>query len=215
MAQGEGSRLRSVLGRGFPGRLEVRQDPSIPWARTKVHFGGRWRWADSKQVNGVLWKRGAGRKRLRLIVLRPIPYRLSPHSRTYYRLPAYVLTTDIQSPIRGLVQTVLDRWQIEVNHRDEKDLLGVGQAQVRSPRSIPRHPAFAVASYSLLLLAALRQFGPGRTNDFLPLPKWRKKSKRHSFLDILTLLRKEIHETLDSSPCPSIIPKNLILYADT
>jgi len=31
-----------------------------------------------------------------------------------------------------LIQYYFDRWQIEVNHRDEKSLLGVGQAQVWS-----------------------------------------------------------------------------------
>ena len=60
-----------------------------------------------------------------------------------------------------LVQACFDRWQIEVNHRDEKDILGVGQAQVRSALSIPRHPALAVASYSMLLLAALKSLGLG------------------------------------------------------
>ena len=81
--------------------------------------------------------------------------------------PAYFLTTDLRTSIKLLVQACFDRWQIEVNHRDEKDILGVGQAQVRSEQSIPRHPALAVASYSLLLLAALKSFGPGRTDDYL------------------------------------------------
>jgi hypothetical protein len=37
----------------------------------------------------------------------------------------------------------LDRWQIECNHRDEKTILGVGEAQVCATASVPRHPAFA------------------------------------------------------------------------
>ena len=41
-----------------------------------------------------------------------------------------------------------DRWQIEVNHRDEKDTLGVGQAQMWNPVSVPKQPALVVASYS-------------------------------------------------------------------
>src|SRR5256884_4876952 len=97
-------------------------------------------------------------------------YTLSLHD----ALPIF-LTTDLRTSIKLLVQSCFDRWQIEVNHRDEKDILGVGQAQVRSEQSIPRHPALAVASYSMLLLAALRSFGPGRTHDYLQQPKWRTR----------------------------------------
>lgn len=33
----------------------------------------------------------------------------------------------------------VDRWEIEVNHRDEKDLVGAGQAQERAPQSNARN----------------------------------------------------------------------------
>ncbi|MBV9265426.1 MAG: hypothetical protein JO061_04580 [Acidobacteriaceae bacterium] len=91
-----------------------------------------------------------------------------------------------------MLQAYFDRWQIEVNHREEKDTLGVGQAQVRSRLSVPRQPAFAVASYSALLLAALLTFGPNRRACYEPLPKWRRNADRPSCLDLITLLRKEI-----------------------
>ena len=50
------------------------------------------------------------------------------------------------------------------------------------------------ASYSALLLASLLAFGAERTAAYAPLPKWRKKAKRPSCLDLITLLRKEIVE---------------------
>ncbi len=194
---------------------QVRQQPKFPWRRASVHFGGQWRKLRYKQVRRVLWRRGAGTRRLRLIVIAPVPYELSQQGRTNYREPAYLLSTDLKTPAVHLIQTYFDRWQIEVNHRDEKDLLGVGQAQVRSRESVPRHPAFAVASYSLSLLAALRTFGPGRTSDYLDLPKWRKHSKRPSFLDILTILRKECNETSVRPSLKKSLIQNLLLYANT
>jgi hypothetical protein len=115
----------------------------------------------------------------------------------------------------SLLQTYLDRWQIEVNHRDEKDILGVGQAQVWSEQSVASQPAFAVAAYSLLLLAGLKAYGPGRSADFGKLPRWRKRARRASALDLITLLRKEINET---SACDAIHPeitRNLVNYAYT
>jgi hypothetical protein len=68
--------------------------------------------------------------------------------RTLYRQAAYLLTTDLNTPTSILIQAYFDRWQIEVNHREEKTTFGVGQAQVRNPLSVPRQPAFSVALYA-------------------------------------------------------------------
>jgi hypothetical protein len=209
----EGSRRVYAVERFTP--EGVRQDQTIAWRRTRVHFGGAWRRVRYKQLKGVLWRRGCGRKQLRLLVIAPQPYRVSPHARTYYRQPAYLLTTDNHTSATLLIQAYFDRWQIEVNHREIKDTLGVGQAQVWSARSVPRQPAFAVASYSLLLLAGLLEFGPGRTHHFLPLPKWRKYAKRPSALDLITLLRKEINETSVSDHLRATIARHSISYAYT
>jgi len=173
----------------------LRQHTDHVWQRVQVYLGDKRRSVKYKQLAEVLWRRGCGLKPCRLIVLAPVPYKLSKHSRTNYRSPAYFLSTDLTTPIKQLIEGCFDRWQIEVNHREEKDLLGVGQAQVRNRQSVPRHPAFAVACYSLLLLAALQAFGPGRTSDYPTHPKWRKKDpQRPSILDIVTLLRRDCSE---------------------
>lgn len=190
-----------------------KKDEAWRWAR--VYLGGKQRRVRYKEVKGLLWKRGAGQRRLRLIVIAPVPYKLSKHSRINYRYPAYFLSTDLDTSSKLLIRACFDRWQIEVNHRDEKDILGVGQAQVRNEQSVPRHPALAVASYSLSLLAALQSFGPGRTKDYLPHPKWRKDSKRPSFLDIVTRLRTDCNEASVSSLPHHNFAKNLFTYADT
>ena len=194
---------------------QVRKDNQVTWKRAYIHYAGKRRFIRYKVLHPVLWRRGAATKPLRLIVIAPQPYKLSKHSRTNYREPAYLLTSDLSSSLNLLIQYYFDRWQIEVNHRDEKSLLGVGHAQVWSALSIPRHPAFAVASYSMLLLAALRTFGPGRSEEFCPLPKWRKKSSRYSTLDLLTLLRKEINETSVSKYLKPNFAQNLMNYAYT
>jgi len=206
-----GSRRKYALERFTP--EQVRQETSIPWKRASIYFGGKRRRIRYKEVSGVLWKRGGGRRPLHLIVIAPQPYRISPHARTNYRQPAYLLCTDRESAARRLIQTYFDRWQIEVNHRDEKAILGVGQAQVWSDKAVPRHPAFAVAVYSLLNLAALRCFGPGRTKAYLPLPKWRGKSRRPSLLDLLHLLRQEINETSVSEFVHLTIAANRPIHA--
>jgi hypothetical protein len=110
----------------------------------------------------------------------------------YYRDPAYLLTSDLRSPAKQLLQIYFDRWQIEVNHREEKDTLGVGQAQLWNVTSVPKQPVLAVAAYSALLLASLRAFGAERGTAYAELPKWRRNARRPSCLDLVTLLRKEM-----------------------
>lgn len=194
---------------------QVRQDESIPWKTMRVFNGGEWRELRYKDVGPVLWQGGTQRKPMRLFVLAPTPYRISPRAKLYYREPAYLLCTDLDAPAEILVQAYIDRWQIEVNHRDEKTTLGVGEAQVWSAKSVPRQPAFMVAAYSALLLAAIETFGPARTSDYMPLPKWRRGASRPSLLDMIRVLRKEIAERPDCAEAFGCSPeiKTILLAA--
>jgi hypothetical protein len=178
----------------------VRLDENIPWQTTKIFYGGQRRKVRYKEVTGVLWQGGARKRPLCLFVIAATPYRKRKSGKLYYHHPAFLLTTMLERSSRPLLQMYFDRWQIQVNHRDEKDTLGVGQAQIWNPLSVPKQPALVVASYSALLLAALKAFGPGRGAAYAALPKWRLNAKRPSCLDLSALLRKEAqqHEpTLD------------------
>jgi hypothetical protein len=173
---------------------QVRQDENVAWQSTKLWHGGKRRPLRYKDLNDVLWQSGAGPRRLRLLVVAPIPYRRTKHSRLYYRRPAFLLTTDRSTPATQLLQVYLDRWEIEVNHREEKTTLGVGQAQVWSKKSVPRQPALVVAAYSALLLASIEVYGTTRHPAYQLLPKWRRTRQRPSCLDLVTLLRQQWHE---------------------
>jgi hypothetical protein len=173
---------------------QVRLDQSRPWKTTTVFYGGKRRQVEYKEVAGVLWQGGARQRLLRLLVVRPTRYRKPKSARWYYRQPAYLLTTVVKGTVRQLLQIYFDRWQIEVNHREEKDTLGVGQAQLWNFTAVPKQPALAVASYSALLLASLQAFGAERGQAYAELPKWRRRAVRPSALDLITLLRKEIAE---------------------
>jgi hypothetical protein len=171
---------------------QVRQDNDRAWKTTKVFYGGKRRKIRYKEVTEVYWQRGARQRPLRLIVIAPTPYRKSKSKRLYYRDPAYLLTSDLRASAKQLLQIYFDRWQIEVNHREEKDTLGIGQAQLWNVTSVPKQPVLAVAAYSALLLAALKAFGAERGTHYAQLPKWRRNARRPSCLDLVTLLRKEM-----------------------
>lgn len=173
---------------------KIRQDETYPWKQTKLFYGGKRRKIRYKEVSPLYWRTGTARIPLRLLVVAPTPYRKRKSSKLYYRQPAYLLTTDLRSSAQSLLQIYFDRWQIEVNHREEKDTLGVGQAQLWNPHAVPKQPVLVVAAYSALLLASLEAFGIERGQAYQPLPKWRRNAHRPSCLDLVTLLRKEIAE---------------------
>ncbi len=175
----------------------MRTDEGRPYTSGRFFHGGAWRQMRYKEVTGIFWPHGARRKPLRLIVLAPTPYRNSPNGRVNYRQPAYILTTDLKRPAADIIQCYLDRWQIEVNHREEKSQFGVGDAQVRNAKSVPRQPAFVVAVYAMMLLAAQKAYGSERGMAYVPLPKWRKGARRPSCLDIISQLRREMEARPD------------------
>lgn len=170
----------------------VRQDDAQPWQTTTARFGAKEHTLRYKDCGTVYWRNGARRRPLRLIVLAPQPYRRSAQGKLLYREPGYLLTTDLTSPAALLVQAYLDRWQIEVAHRDEKSVMGVGQAQVWNDQSVTRQPAFAVAAYAMLLLAGIKTYGGIRGPSLPALPRWRGPAGRPSCLDLVTALRSQI-----------------------
>lgn len=181
----------------------TRKDEDHLWKTTRIFYGGKRRKVRFKEIKNVYWQRGAGKRALRLIVIAPTAYRKSKNKKLYYRDPAYLLTTDLHNSLRQLLQIYFDRWQIEVNHREEKDTLGVGQAQLRNVHSVPKQPVLAVAAYSALLLASLQAFGAERGAAYAELPKWRRNARRPSCLDLITLLRKETaQQTTPIEPLP-------------
>lgn len=169
-----------------------RRSSRARWQRTSIFHGGSYREVRYKELNRIYWQGGSRKREVRLLVVAPVGYRTSKNGRKYYRQPAYLLTTDLIGSATDLLQAYFDRWGIEVNHRDEKQILGVGQAQVWNEHSVSKVPALLVAMYSWLLLAALQCYGPTRTKDYEPLPKWRRGARRPSCLDLVTLLRRQL-----------------------
>lgn len=172
----------------------IRQDKSVVYKIGEFFYGEQYRKIRYKEVTNVLWQRVTKLRRLRLIVIAPIPY--IKGKKRNYREPGYLLTTDLVTPIEELIQIYLDRLQIEYNFRDEKSIIGVGEAQVRNERSVSREPQFSVAVYSALLLASVLAYGDGYESSRDVLPAWRKKPTRPS----CKMLMKELFNELRHSP---------------
>ena len=172
----------------------VRLDQAREWKTTKISYAGKRRKVRCKELVGVYWQGGAKQRPLRLIVIAPTPYRKSKSKKLYYPRQAYLLATNLGSCAKQSLQIYFDRWQIEVNHREENGTLGVGQAQLGNVTSVPKQPVLAFAAYGALLLAANRAFGAGRGQVYAKLPKRRCRARRLPCLDLIALLRIEVAE---------------------
>jgi len=180
-------------GAKLPTPEEIRLDPSIPWKTVRVHAAGKDYDFQIKSIGPIRWRVAGGKRTLRLIVIRPLGYRLRNGGRVLYREPAYLICTDPDLPEDELLQAYVWRWDIEVNFRDEKTLLGVGQAQVRTPRAVCTVPQFQVAAYSFLLMA---EHQLRASIERIPRPSWQSTSEnadaRIPTTELLRLLRKEV-----------------------
>jgi hypothetical protein len=187
-----GSGRKRVYGQRLPTPEEIRQSEQYQWQQVEAWAAGKIHKFYVKIIRNVRW-RSAGPQNLTLIVIRPLGYRLSKGSRMLYREPAYLICTETELDINIILQAYLWRWEIEVDFREEKTLLGCGQAQVRNPNSAESLPAFVAAMYGLLHLASHRANTKPNTL-MLPRPKWypKKNEKRITTGDLLNNLRAQL-----------------------
>ena len=185
---------KRIYGDQIPTPLQYRTDDDIPEQEAYLHYGGKLRSIRFKEVPGVYWKQGTKGRLMRMLIVLPIPYQVPGRSKRGYNQEAYLLTTDLSSPAGELVQAYLDRWQIEVLHRDLKNGIGVGQVQAWNEKANDKVHGAQAATYSMLNLASLRAFDGRRTEDFPELPRWRKgrPPSRPSQHDLITILRNEL-----------------------
>ena len=162
-----GRRLR--YGADAPTPDQVRTDDA-PWQIMSFAHSGVTHQLRYKRRQHLLWRTAGVGQVLQLIVIAPLAYRPRKGAKLLYRDPAYLICTDPELDPRQIIEAYFQRWDIEVNFRDEKTLLGVGQAQVRSKASVESAPALSVAAYGMLLVSAQRAFG-NSTDGLLPKPK--------------------------------------------
>jgi hypothetical protein len=175
---------------------EVRQSDKHKYKETKIHFAGDWYEVKYKELKNVCWKNGTKSMLMRLIVIAPTGYRKKHGCKKRYRDPGYLLTNDMDLDIKTIIQKYFDRWQIEVNFKEEKSLMGLGDAQVWSNKSVEKAPAFVASTYAALVLSSVILYGDKRQNLKHIYPKWRNKpSKRPSCLDLMTQMRIEVHRS--------------------
>jgi hypothetical protein len=185
---------RRKYGPQAPTPEQLLNDESVPWQTARAHACGQVHDFPIKRMRPVVMRMNGAAMPVQIMVIKPLGYRLKVGSRLLFRRPAFLVCTDPELPLEEFLQDYLWRWDIEVNFRDEKTILNVGQAQVRTDNSTQNAPALVVAAYSMLLLAAIQAYGKSGVPDRQHQPKWYKRSpqQRATTNELINQLRIEL-----------------------
>ena len=173
---------------------QLLQDQRIAFQTVRACAAGKVHDFQVKRLGPVVLRLDRAARPVQIMVLKALGYRLKKGGKLLYREPAFLVCTDPHMALEDFLQDFLWRWDIEVNFRDEKTLLGVGQAQVRTQASNQNAPALAVAAYALLLMASAQAYGKNGSPDRLQQAKWyrRKKKQRATTNELINQLRREL-----------------------
>lgn len=188
-----GEDRRRFYGEAAPTPELYRQDESLPWLQTQAFLAGQLIGIEYKAISPLRW-RASGPLNLLLVIIRPLAYRLAKKRHLSYRDPIYLICSDPGLSLPDLIQAYLWRWEVEVGFRDQKTLLGSGEAQVRARESIGRVPALIAVAYGLLHLSIAQTAKEQDLAAVLPRPIWQPKApgQRISTQRAINLLRTEL-----------------------
>lgn len=181
--ENQGRGRRRCYGQRLPTPEQWRRDESLPWTTVQAFTAGNVYDFDIKFITPLRWKHAGGHRQLSLLIGRPVAYRPRKRAPLSYRNPAYLIATDPHLAPEQILQSYLWRWEIELNFRDEKTLLGFGQPQVRSDPAVRTTATFFVFVYALLLLALQNCH---LAHSPLPRPRWQRLRPQRPHLRITT-----------------------------
>ncbi len=181
-------------GKRLPTPDELRKDKMIPWEDLTICNGPKTTTVRYKRISQAKWHIAGEKAVVQVVVVAPLRYKKRKDGPWLRTKPAYLVCTDANMPVDELIQAYFWRWGIEVNFKDEKQLFGAGQAQVRSVPSVSSAPSVCIATYAALLLAGLRTYGFHSRPPSVRPPKWyaRKNNSRVTSSDLIKQLHHEL-----------------------
>jgi len=138
-AQPEKGRKRKY-GSLAPTPEQLLKDESTPWQVVQACACGQKHEFKIKRLPAVVMRMNGAAMAVQVMVIKPLGYRLTVGGKLLYRQPAFLVCTDPELSLQEFLQDFLWRWDIEVNFRDEKTILKIGQGQVRNENSTQTAP---------------------------------------------------------------------------
>lgn len=191
-------------GKPLPTPEELRKDKTVPWEYLTICNGPRMTKVHYKHISQAKWHIAGEKTIVQVVVIAPLRYKKRKDGPWRRTKPAYLVCTDANIPVEQLIQAYFWRWGIEVNFKEEKQLFGAGQAQVRSASSVITAPAVCIATYAALLLAGIQTYGFHSMPPSVNPPRWytRKNTSRVTSSDLI----KQFHQELMLSATGNFSP---------
>ena len=181
-------------GKQLPTPEALRKNKTVPWEELSICNGPKDTKVRYKCIPQAKWHIAGEKAVVQVVVIAPLRYKKRKNGPWRYTKPAYLVCTDANMPAEQLIQAYFWRWGIEVNFKEEKQLFGAGEAQVRSRSSVSAAPAVCIATYAALLLAGIRAYGFHSKPPSVSPPKWytRKKNSRVTSSDLIKQFQQEL-----------------------
>jgi len=191
-------------GKQLPTPDELRKDKKTPWEDLTICNGPKTTKVRYKRIPQAKWHIAGEKAVVQVVVIAPLRYRKRKDGPWRQTRPAFLVCTDADMPVEELIQSYFWRWGIEVNFKEEKQLFGAGQAQVRISPSVSNAPSVCIATYAALLLGGLRTYGFNSRPPSVKPPKWykRKNNIRATSSDLI----KQLHQDLVLSAASNFSP---------
>ena len=178
-----------------PALRDLANDPATRWQKTQARLGGQPRTIELITQDGF-WYRGWGLLPARVICIR--------NPKTPGQIEANLITSDPELTPSQIIELYAMRWSIEVTFRDAKQLIGVGEAQNRTPLAVQRTAPFAFLCLTLTITwYALHGHDPSDIAERRARQPWYRTKHQPSLQDMLVKLRRTIiHARITGATTP-------------
>lgn len=174
---------KNLVGNRLPTFKMMAEDPSLVWNTLETSwYGGRKKKLDIA-TGTCLWY-GYG--------IRPVPIRwvLTRDSNTKGEA-TILFSTDLNAPPTIIIESFINRWQIEVTFEEARRHLGMETQRQWSDKAIDRITPCILASYSIINLMALEM--TKAKDEAIPIQTSSWYQKTHvTFSDVLAYVRAHI-----------------------
>ncbi|WP_050564795.1 IS701 family transposase [Salinispora arenicola] len=115
-----------------------------------------------------------------------------------------LVTTDLTTPISGIVERYAARWSIEVTFEDAKQITLVGEARNRTQRAVERTVPFRLYTQSVVIVwYHLAGHHPNVVRDRRDRAPWYTTKRHPSYLDMIVKLRRVLIAAQYQAEVPS------------
>jgi len=170
-----------LKGHKLPTPRQVASDPDTVWSRLSVEWYGGVR----KEVllcsrTGLWYRPGSAPTPVRWVVVRQTE---GNHPDEAF------FTTDVESPLKGLVETFVRRWPVETTFEEARAHLGLETLRNRTPNAVRRSAPLLLALYSLIVIWFAKHVDDPDA--------WKQSTPRYSkphvtFSDMLAAARQDV-----------------------